>query len=505
MKKHYIMAFLCLFSIFSCSGSATNPNMVPQPADNTDSGETGNTGTGDANPSSPLLPVTWDPEDFTYVYDIGPGQEYSDPAEIPWENLLPATLVRIHYRTEPYRTKWVISTTATADLPIVVTGIAENGRLPVISGENAVTRKELYYLNEVRSVVKIGNYTGPSDNDRPAHVILDNLDIRSGRPAFSFTDRDGNTATFNQNAAAVHIEEGDRITIRNCILHDCGNGLFTSHLTSDILISGNYIYDNGIEGRYYEHNTYTESFGIVYEYNHFGPLRTGCGGNNLKDRSTGTVIRYNWIEGGNRQLDLVETDYETFATDPSYDQTFVYGNILYEPNDDGNSQIIHYGGDGNDQAFYRRGVLYLYHNTIVSKRSNNTTLIRLSTDDVTADIRNNIVFTSASPGHLALTNGQGIVKLNNNWITQNYRNSFESTSADIQASSGNLTGTLPGFTDPNSDIFTLAEGSDAIGTAGAILPAMTHYPVLKQYHVHQAYEDRTDYGDGADIGAYAAE
>jgi hypothetical protein len=31
----------------------------------------------------------------------------------------------------------------------------------------------------------------------------------------------------------------------------------------------------------------------------------GAGGNNLKDRSAETVIRYNMIEGGNRQRDPV--------------------------------------------------------------------------------------------------------------------------------------------------------------------------------------------------------
>lgn len=54
-----------------------------------------------------------------------------------------------------------------------------------------------------------------------------------------------------------------------------------------------------IESSIYKHNSYTESQGIVFEFNHYGPLRAGCPGNNLKDRSTGTVIRYNWIEGGN--------------------------------------------------------------------------------------------------------------------------------------------------------------------------------------------------------------
>ena len=43
---------------------------------------------------------------------------------------------------------------------------------------------------------------------------------------------------------------------------------------------------------------------MLYQYNHFSHLRKDCTGTNLKDRSAGNVIRYNWIEGGNKQIDL---------------------------------------------------------------------------------------------------------------------------------------------------------------------------------------------------------
>lgn len=356
----------------------------------------------------PAEDVVWDPDDFSYLYDVGPGRTYADPSEVPWESVQASSLVQIHWRPEPYRAKWLVTTQASAENPVVITGVPDNGRLPVITGDNAVTRTDLYYLNQPRSVLKIGNYTGSGDQDSPAHVYIEKLDIRSGRPGFSYTNTGGNTEIYSNNAAAVHIEEGSHITIRGCILRDSGNGLFSTHLSDNILISGNYIYDNGIEGSYYEHNTYTESFGITYEYNYFGPLRSGCTGNNLKDRSAGTVIRYNRLEAGNRQLDLVDSGYESFYNDPSYEKTFVYGNIISEPDGAGNSQIIHYGGDSGENEQYRKGVLYFYHNTVISTRSGNTTLVNLSTDDVTADIRNNLIYTTASPGHLALTSGRGI-------------------------------------------------------------------------------------------------
>lgn len=102
-------------------------------------------------------------------------------------------------------------------------------------------------------------------------------------------------------------------------------------VTQDILIEKNYIYDNDIIGSNYEHNTYTAAIGITYQYNHMGRLREGAGGNNLKNRSAGLTVRYNWIEDGNRQLGLVDAEDSTHLVNhPSYDTAHVYGNVLLE-------------------------------------------------------------------------------------------------------------------------------------------------------------------------------
>ena len=265
-------------------------------------------------------------EHFEHVYDVGPAMPYADPSAVPWESLAPGTLVRIHYRQAPYAHKWVIAVAGSADRPVVVRGIPHEGMLPVITGENATTRLQLDYWNEGRSVVKVGGASHPSD--LPTHITIENLEIRSARPPYTFTDDGGNVQTYSDNAAAIHVEAGAHITIRNCILRDSGNGFFSTAQCADLLLEGNHIYDNGIENSIYQHNNYTESLGIIFQYNHFGPLRAGCRGNNLKDRSAGTVVRYNWIEAGNRTLDLVDSDYDDLVDDPTYGETFVYGNVL---------------------------------------------------------------------------------------------------------------------------------------------------------------------------------
>ncbi len=486
-------------TMISCSGSSsgqggsnnTGPNTEnPTPTDNPDD-------------SSPPVSIIWDPADFSHVYDVGPEQPYTDPSQVPWESLEPSTLVRIYYRDTPYRTKFVITTTASSGAPLVVLGIPNGGRLPVISGDNATTRSGMSYLNEARSVVKVGNYTGSGDSDIPAHVYIQNFEIRSGRPGYRFADRHGDQQDYSNNAAAIHIEEGDHIIVAGCDLHDCGNGLFNSHFTYDILIRQNHIYDNGIEGSYYEHNSYTESHGIIFEYNHYGPLRAGCGGNNLKDRSCGTTIRYNWIEGGNRQLDLVETDYDTIYNDPSYDESFVYGNVLIEPEGAGNSQILHYGGDSGDTGMYRQGTLYFYHNTVVSTRSGNTTLLRLSTNIVNAQVNNNILLATAGGRYMAITSGSGQTIMENNWIGSGWRDTHES-SLDNGASVsdlGNHEGTTPGFENQNSQDFHLDAAAGCVNEGGVLPGATDRFPVDQQYVKHQ--QGATRASDGSpDIGAF---
>jgi hypothetical protein len=436
---------------------------------------------------------TWDPADFAVVLDVGPGRDLIDPGAVPWENLAPSTLVRIHYRPSPYRAKWVINTVATAAEPLVVLGVPDpiTGARPVISGDQATTRLELSYWNEERSVVKIGGSNLPAVDLVPAWIHLQGLEIRGGRPGYRFTDDAGHDGYYNRNAAAVHVERGEHVTIENCVLTDCGNGLFASYETSELTLRGNFIHLNGIEDSIYEHNTYTECRGILFEYNRYGPLRPGCGGNNLKDRSSGTVIRYNWIEGGNRQLDLVETDHAELRDDPRYRETFVYGNVLLETEDTGNSQIVHYGGDGGDAAWYRKGRLYFYHNTVYSTRAGNTTLLRLSSGDESADVRNGVIHVTADGSRLAISDDAGAVTLSHCWLTQDWRDSHDGAPTGTVTAEACLAGENPGFANAPALDFSPLASSPLRGLGGALATAAADLPPTRQYRRHQDGQERS--------------
>jgi hypothetical protein len=435
------------------------------------------------------------------TYRVGPSQPLASIGAVPWDSLNAGDTVFIHYRATPYNEKWVLCRQGTQASPIVVRGVPDNSGLrPIIEGINATTRTRLNYWNETRGLIKIGGANAPPDL-MPQYITIENLDIKSARQPYHFIGRSGDTP-YDKNAAAVYIEKGEHLIIRNCVLRDCGNGLFCGAQTADLLVEGCYIYDNGADSSIYEHNNYTEATGIVFQFNHFGPLRTGCLGNNVKDRSAGCVVRYNWIESGNRQLDLVDSDYPELYDLPAYRATHVYGNVLIEPDGAGNSQICHYGGDSGDTTRYRKGTLYFYHNTVVSTRAGNTTLFRLSSTVETVDARNNIFYVTAAGSRLAILDDEGTVDLYHNWLKTGWSVSHSNSSAKVIAVSGNLTGSEPGFANFTEQNFRLAFNSACIdiGTtlAAAVLPT---YDCLYEYQKHQGSAAR--HQDGTrDAGAF---
>ncbi len=441
------------------------------------------------------------------TYEVGPGRAYANINDVPWESLQPGDTVLIHWRSTPYKEKWVICRQGTDAAPITVRGVAgPGGELPVIDGSGATTRPQLNFWSETRGVIKIGGANTPADT-MPKFITIENLDIRSARAAYTFTADDGTTQTYGANASSIYVEKGENITVRNSILHDSGNGFFVASsdaaVSRDILVEGNHIYDNGNTGSVYEHNNYTAAIGITFQYNRFGPLRAGASGNNLKDRSAGLVVRYNWIEGGNRQLDLVDgEDTSLIRNDPRYRETRVYGNTLIEPDAAGNRQILHYGGDSATPASYRKGTLFFYNNTVVSTRTDRTTLFRLSTNEERADARNNIFYVTAAGSTMSLLDSTGVLDFSHNWLKPGWVNTFGTLSGAVNNDGTSTEGASPGFADEGAQNYRLAFGSSCINAGTTlnsnVLPA---HDVVRHYVKHQAGEARPTDGS-LDIGAY---
>ncbi|MBL8220882.1 MAG: hypothetical protein JNL62_16745 [Bryobacterales bacterium] len=435
------------------------------------------------------------------TYEVGPGRALESIGAVPWARLQPGDTVLIHHREEPYREKWVICARGTEDAPITVRGVmSADGQRPVIEGADAVTAPGLNYWSEQRGVIKIGGANVPSDT-MPAFVVVENLEIRGARTGNRFRDDVGAPQVYGANASAIYLEKGERITVRNCVMHDSGNGLFVASgagaVSRDILIEGNYLYGNGNVGSAFEHNSYTAAVGITFQFNRYGPLREGAVGNNLKDRSAGLVVRWNWIEGGNRQLDLVDAeDSAVIVEDASYRETYVYGNVLKERDGDGNRQIVHYGGDSGTVRDYRKGTLHFFHNTVVSLRTDRTTLFRLSTNEEKVDVRNNIFYVIAGGNTVSLVDQAGQMEMRRNWMKPGWVGSFSSVTGTIVAEDW-VEGDA-GLRNVAEDDFVLTAESGNRGAAVEWAPG--GHVAEWQYKRHQTGEKRKDVRDVGALG-----
>ena len=430
-------------------------------------------------------------------YRVGPGEQLATPDRVPWQSLQPGDTVSIAWRPQPYHSKFVLARRGRPNAPITIQGIpGPAGERPVLDGKNAIAPPTLDDWAGERGIIKVGPLRDAPDAV-PGHLVIENFEIRNARPGSFFASRQG-LLQYSEAASAIYVERGDHVTVRNCVLHDCGNGFFTAFETAEILLEGCHVYDNGIADSIYQHNAYTESAGIVFQGNRFGPLREGARGNNIKDRSAGLVIRYNWIEGGNRQLDLVDAEEgDAIRRDPRYDRAYVYGNVLIETAGSGNNQIVHFGGDNGPEQTFRHGPLYFFNNTVVSRRSDKTCLLRLSTNDVRARVFNNILLTTADGSLLSILDETGVVELSNNVLKPDWRHSHGDLRGVIRIDS-NLETRDPVVSDVDAHDFRPSAGSPAIDRGA---PVPEGHSLDKQFRMPQGAEPRPNTGP-PDVGAF---
>lgn len=474
-------------------------------------------------------------------YAVGPGQTYAAIGDVPWATLVAGDSVRIFWRDEPYHEKFLIQGHGTQDAPIVVCGVAgPDGRLPVIDGENATASPNMGYATiagQARGLIHVSLGKDDAWGDKPAYVVIQGLHVRNALYKYRYTGSDGTTVPYAENAAGIFIERGEHITVRGIELESNGNGLFVASgdaeetRSRDIVLERSYVHGNGTPdvGPDRRHNIYTEADGMVFQYNEIGPLASGASGAALKDRSTGTVVRYNSISGGARSLDLVDAEDSSplARNDPKYRTTLVYGNVIV--NDASTqgadlSNMIHYGGDSGVTDGYRKGVLYFVHNTVIVRADQDnaagvgryqTSLFDLDTNDETAVITNNVFYVrSVTPGAAATEldwgRSAGKFQLGVNWASPaiaDWRYPDDTTGTVSGAS--NLRSNAdnnPAFVDEPGGDLSPAKGSPLIDAAEAPPAQFTALglTITEEYARNSTTRARPD--DGApDLGAYESD
>ncbi len=436
-------------------------------------------------------------------FPVGPGQRFANIGDVPLETLRAGDTVRIAWRPEPYREKLMLSGVGTAGMPVVVCGLpGPKGELPVIDGKDATTRPQLDFPfdgHQVRGLVIVGHAHAAPWELTPSYIVVQGLEIRNASTPYSFTDRSGKK-------------------IRGCIVTENGNGLFIGTgggmLTKDVLLEGNHVYANGSVTEYYEHNVYNEASEVTYQYNWFGSPRGGKDGPlgaNIKERSAGVVIRYNWIEDGSHIIDLVDAQESKGLTIamPTFHKTYVYGNILVRTAPSGS--LIHYGGDSGRTADYRKGTLFFYNNTVVIKNARypeytRTPIFELSTNDEHLDSRNNVYFSTVPPDPLraiGLLGGRdevisGIATVAGDWFSNGWTahdlttGKKETIKATLSSMDAMTRGSDPGFRDRAGDDYTVVAGS-APSAPVPLLPVIsTAMLPTRQYVKHRQSKPRAE-------------
>jgi hypothetical protein len=412
--------------------------------------------------------------DYTTIIEVGPGKTYEELYDVPESNVTAGTLIKIYYRSEPYRIKIYLKIQATETAHFRIQGIPdENGNLPIITHENSTHNWGSDNINQWNDNLAIITING-SWGEKPSWIDLVNLHLK----IFGVNQEDGDNGIWSK---------ADHVSVKGCVFENCGNGVFFQASNNDLvdissynLVEGCRFTHCGVNGSYLLHNIYTQGAHSLVQFNYIEQEQDGALGSTLKDRATFSVIRYNYMEGTARTIDLVEPEEAEVATNdnPGWDNAFVYGNIITISRT--NSGVpFHYGWDDNDDPYeyHRKGTLFFANNTIVMKANDNewnVSLFDINEASTKINFVNNILLANGSGMHYfyMLRSGDnrdgGTINFTSSWVkafaidnNDEWQLYDTNESGDFHMNGENnlLTGNEPGFTDAGNGDYTLKQAS----------------------------------------------
>jgi hypothetical protein len=333
------------------------------------------------------------PTDYvtTALTATGPGTTYNvysdtDMDNVPWGALGRGDVVNIYWKATPYARKWGmgrnVANTGTASNPIIVNGVTDaSGNRPRFNFNGATTAKgsnpsllpgwtggtgfdmyqigNIYNLEDYAGILIRGFY-----RSSPTHIQIKNLEVYGARG--TFINLSGATQPYITATSGIRFQNGNDVLIENCVVKDCGWGIYTQTGDPTLLDTVNrftlrksFLTGNGVIGAETEHNAYIQATSPVIEGNYFGPLIVGAKGSSYKSRASGEIFRYNWVEANARAIDLVEPESQESGTVGIYDQTdygidHVYGNVIAVDDDQMKSgnEVYHPFHFGTDKDYY---------------------------------------------------------------------------------------------------------------------------------------------------------
>ena len=462
------------------------------------------------------------------TYDVGPGQRLSELTDVPWLSLEAGDVVNIFYRSEPYRTKIGLRAAGTAAAPVVINGVTDGScNRPEISGRDSTTaadatRQKFFSEKYSEFLGTVFIYRSPSDpySYKPRHITISNLRITGAAEGNYYRSQSGRRTAFAGGAAGIYAIVVEDLLVENCEVTGNGNGIFVNtrndaeeDASRRIVIRRSKIHLNGHPGSYYEHNLYIQSVGAIYEGNYIGQLVAGAQGSSLKDRSSGTIIRYNRIDAAARAIDLVETDggRTTVFTAPDYNTAWVYGNVIVSDWSSplaSSGLLIHWGCDQVPELC-RKGTLYFYYNTVITrgslKQEWRMNIFDLWSKEQRVEARGNVFQHIGDANHQLLYKSGVLDLVGTNWITRGWQKSREEADAVVNVRGKLLEGDDPGFENPDRLDWRPRADSPLTGTGDSNLPApLADHDLDFEYVEPNSLKTRVRHGAAWDLGAFDA-
>ncbi|HYF62874.1 MAG TPA: right-handed parallel beta-helix repeat-containing protein [Herpetosiphonaceae bacterium] len=310
----------------------------------------------------PILVVS--PPSTAPTYEVGPGKPYRQLHELI-NVLKPGDRVFVYGNgSTPYQGGVRFTRPGTVSDPIIIRGIAVNGRRPIISFGSSSSINSTIEFNADNYIFENFEATGTGTNAKVLYHHAANTLIRD-------------TLVYNcPNHGVLGADSGaGSLTLERVEIHNCGNGQEKHPI-------------------YIGNSAVNSVFRMQYCY-----LHDQKGGNAVKSRAFRNEIYSNWIEGGRyRELELIGPDDGTGGTPESpREDGDIVGNVFVKRSDF--AVNVRIGGDGTGQTW---GRYRFVNNTFIGKTAG-ATAIQAFHGLESIELSNN-VFVSSAGGGMVLVN-----------------------------------------------------------------------------------------------------
>jgi len=418
-----------------------------------------------------------------YDFEVGPGKPYTELEQVPWEYLLPGDRVFVYSRATPYKRTIVISTCGNEDAWIEIIGVRDpdTGAMPILDGDGAICAAGRHYpLFDGAGMVNIGPFAagvdGTAYGTKVRFVHVTGFEMRNAHPTKMRTARGATSPTpWGEFAQGVYVLGGHNICIQGNNIHNCGQGIFVNSTNHDrfqshrIHICNNWIYDCSSTGSFSTHGMYLEAISMLVEYNWLGSVIDGSYGDTVKERSSGVVYRYNYIDTSangvafrdpsnedSAQNGILESQAVDSLGELTVKSIYVYGNTFVARR--GSTTIVAVGDGANGEL--REGKLYFYSNVVAVVADGESGYVGVYYDPfripifsiwnnvrspVTVVARNNLFYTTPkTPGAKQAPFGifawGGVADFQSNWINDFVLTGYDTNYASAIAKGAQFTG-----------------------------------------------------------------